>query len=113
MSKSKNPKRELRLLKLVSGNTVLADVLKTPSGYELTKPMEVVMIPHPDPQKRETMITLMDFIPACSQEVVHINSQHVITTATAVENIIELYKRVTNPSPIAQPTQQLVLPPGA
>lgn len=116
-SKNKaKPERKLRLLKLVSGNTVLANVLyqggQTDQEYELTKPMEVVIMP--DPKTGQTMVTLMDFLPACADEVVRVGKQHVITTGAADGKVEALYRQVTEPQAIAQPPEKaLVLPPGA
>jgi hypothetical protein len=103
-------KRQMRLLKLVSGNTVLANVLRTNSTFELHKPMEVIVVPGRDNQ---TMITLMDFIPGCISEQVTINHDKVICRAEADPRILGLYEQATNPSPVAKPPEkQLLLPAG-
>jgi hypothetical protein len=104
-------KRQMRLLKLVSGNTVLANVLRTNSTFELHKPMEVIVVPGRDNQ---TMITLMDFIPGCISEQVTISHDKVICRAEADPRILGLYEQATKPpSPVAQPAKKELLLPGA
>jgi len=114
MSKAKN-ERKVRLLRLTTGGTAIANVLYRGSGfagkeYELTKAMEVIVIPQ---RGGQNMLTLMDFIPGTKQEVIELGKQHVMCTATPQEKVADLYQQATNPSPIAQPATDLVLPPGA
>jgi len=107
-----NPERKMRLVKLVTGNTVLAGVLNKTETIELTQPMEVIVMPD---RSGKTMITLMDFIPASITERVSIRRDHVICTAEADPKVIQLYEQATQPpSPVAQPAKPgLILPPGA
>jgi len=111
---SKNKERQFKLLRLVSGSTVLANVLyqreNTGQEYELTKPMEVIVMPD---RSGQTMITLMDFIPASRQEVIRIGKAHVMCSAVPDDKVAALYQQATNPSAvIAPPEQKLALPPG-
>ena len=110
MTKHKgNPERKLRLVKLTCGNTVVANMRHhTPDIVELTKPMEVIVMPD---RSGQTMITLMDFIPASVSERVNIKKEHIVCTAEANPKVIALYEQATNPSPVAQPKKPgLVLP---
>jgi hypothetical protein len=108
------PERKLRLHKLSSGNTVLAKSLTNDQGsYLLHKPMEVVVIPNPR-NPNQTVITLMEFMPAMAQEEVRIERQHVLCTSNVKEEVAALYKQATDPSPIEEVKKPgLVLPPGA
>lgn len=110
MSKNKaKPESKIRLLKLVSGNTVLGNVLRINDLYEISQPMEVLVIP--DQSRQRTTITFMDFIPASVSEKVYIHRDHVICTANAAKDVLELYDKVTNPSTVVQPPEkQLLLP---
>ncbi len=104
MSKKSAPKRSVRLLKLVSGpNPIIADVLCQNGTYNLDKPMELVIVPGKDGQ---TMITLMDFIPAIGQEQVEIDKIHVVCPAKPNDQIIELYNRMVNPGASAAPADE-------
>lgn len=113
----KKPERKLRLLKMSSGMTVLGATVYDNSlpgrEYNVTKPMEVMAIPQ---RNGQTMLTLMDFVPGVAKDssaAVQIGKQHVVCTTAPAPEVEELYKQITNPSPIAQPKKDIVLPPGA
>lgn len=120
MAKNRDkPERKLRLHKLSSGNTVLAKSMFTkplsggPGQFLFYKPMEVVVIPNPR-NPNQTIITLMDFMPAMAQDEVQISPEHVICTASVKEEVAALYKQATDPSTIQEVKKPgLVLPPGA
>jgi len=107
----KNPERKRQLLRLTSGNTVISDVLKNGENVEMTKPMEVIVMP--DRQGR-TMITLMDFIPGSAQDIITFHRSNVVCYAKPDDRVSQLYEQVINPSPVETVEKPgLVLPPGA
>lgn len=112
--KTNNKDRQLKLLKLVSGNTVLAEVRRVQGGekLEVTNPMEIVVMPDPR-DSRKTIIQLMDFLPASAQEVMTMRSEHVICMPRADEKVEDLYRQAINPqqSAIAQPQEPKLLLP--
>jgi hypothetical protein len=106
-----NPERKLRLVKLVCGDTVLAGVLWQGDKVELTKPLAVMLIPDPSGQ---TLITLMDFIPASVAEKVSIHKDHVLCTAEANPKVLDLYLQATQPEKVVlHPPEKKLLLPGA
>lgn len=109
--KDKTPERKTRLAKLVCGNTVIAGVLRQGDRVELTKPMEVIIIPD---RSGKTMITLMDFIPGSVSDKVTLHKDHIITTAEADPKVIALYTQATEPEKvILEPPEKQILLPGA
>ncbi len=105
----KQQERKIKIVKMVSGNTVIADSLYVNSKYELIKPLEVVIMPDPSGSNR-TVISLMDFIPGGISEKVAVTKEHVLCTSDPDERVVKLYKQATEPqSPIAQPAEKKLL----
>ena len=115
-NKDNKSERKLKMLKLVSGNTIIGNVLlpgckQGQNTVNIHKPLEVVIMP--DRNGQRTLITLMDFMPAMASDNVDVDRHNIICMTIPLDNLAELYEKATNPSPIAQPDKQLVLPPGA
>ena len=113
MAKDKKhvPARKLKALRMAGGNIVISQVRFRESfvdrEYELLKPMELVPVSE---RGQQTMMTLVKFMPVSEQEQYQIGKEHVVCCVEPDEKIAELYKQMTNPSPIAQPKKALVLP---
>ena len=107
---TRNPETKRRLLKLKCGNTILSDVLTIENKLELSKPMEVVIMPD---RSGKTLITLMDFIPGSVSEKVMFPRDEVLCTVEADGKLLALYEQATNPSPVEQVSKPGLLLPGA
>ena len=76
-------------------------------------PTNLHILDYSKQQNGQNLLTLMDFIPGTKQEVIELGKQHVMCRANPQPNVAALYQQAVNPSPIAQQSTDLVLPPGA
>jgi len=115
---SNKNEEKLKLLRLVSGATVLAmakyDNKNGKSGRMVSIPMEVM--PTRGTQPGEIRINLMEFVlGAVTDEPMFMAEEHIICAAVPNEDMAKLYEQTVNPSAIELPpeAESLILPPSA
>jgi hypothetical protein len=99
-----------KIIKLVSGETIVAQVEFMTNKLHLTRPLSLIAMPRPDQSGRmNTAITLMDFIPGVKDEKMVLNKDMVMLVVEPDEQIKELYSRLTNPNHIEVAKPELIV----
>jgi hypothetical protein len=99
-----------KIVKLVSGETIVAQVEFRPKELRLTRPLALIAMPRPDQSGRmNTAITLMEFVPGAMDEPMILNKDMAMLVLSPDEQISELYDRLTNPNHIEVAKPELIV----
>ena len=103
---------EIKLLKLLSGEDVLAEILQHTDGrsYLLRNPTKIIMLPPRNPNiDRNPSIGLAPWAEFAADKEIYIDKSHIVTIMNPIPEFVEQYRKIHSKI-ITPPIQKIVLP---